>query len=153
MSWTPSPRSAPEDERREKRVVLDTNVLIAATFWDGIPRKLIRSVEEHRFVLVLSEYLLQEYRETLETSHIQDKVRKNGLLLRLTEAHIRNLSDIVEERTPVDIVADDPDDNHVLACALDGAVTHLVTRDHDLLRIGVWQGIRIMTPEEFFENL
>lgn len=133
--------------------MLDTNVLIAATFWTGAPQRLLLAAEEQRIIVVLSEHLLQEYRETLETPHIQNKVRKKGLLLRLTEAQIRTISDIIEERTAVDVVVEDPDDNRVLACALDGGATHIVTRDKDLLRIGSWRGIRIMTPEEFLKLL
>lgn len=39
---------------------------------------------------------------------------------------------------------DDPDDNHVLACAVAGRADLIVTGDKDLLRIKEYQGIPIV---------
>jgi predicted nucleic acid-binding protein len=41
---------------------------------------------------------------------------------------------VVPESIP-DVVKEDPDDNHILACALAGKANLIVSRDFDLLRL------------------
>ena len=43
----------------------------------------------------------------------------------------------------------DADDDNVLACALAAKADYLVTGDSDLLIIGIFRGIKIITPREF----
>ena len=42
----------------------------------------------------------------------------------------------------------DPDDDHVLACALGARAGLIVTRDRDLLDLGVFRDIRILAARE-----
>jgi putative PIN family toxin of toxin-antitoxin system len=46
-------------------------------------------------------------------------------------------------------VADDPDDNAILECALAAQAPLIVTGDKDLLRLSPFRGIRILTPAQF----
>jgi putative PIN family toxin of toxin-antitoxin system len=58
--------------------------------------------------------------------------------------------------TPGDLllsVVDDPSDNRYLECAVEGNATHLVSGDRDLLRLGRFEGIAIVTPQAFLEVL
>ena len=45
----------------------------------------------------------------------------------------------------------DPKDDKFLSLAVSGKATHLVTGDADLLALGPFQGIQIVTPGEFLE--
>ena len=52
-------------------------------------------------------------------------------------------------RPPViDPTVRDPDDDHVLACALGAQAALIVTRDHDLLKLGTFRDIRILAARE-----
>lgn len=42
----------------------------------------------------------------------------------------------------------DPNDDHVLECAVKSGAQLLVTGDKDLLTVGTFQGIRILTPRD-----
>ena len=44
------------------RAVLDTNVVISAVFFGGVPRRILSAWSAGRFVLVLSPAMLEEYR-------------------------------------------------------------------------------------------
>ena len=46
-------------------------------------------------------------------------------------------------------VCRDPEDDAILACALEARVDYLVTGDEDLLELKVFKGIRIVTPRDF----
>jgi uncharacterized protein (DUF4415 family) len=43
----------------------------------------------------------------------------------------------------------DPNDDMILACAVATSASHVVTRDDDLLSLGTYEGIAIVTPEAF----
>ena len=51
-------------------------------------------------------------------------------------------------------ITQDPDDNMVLACALEGHATHIVTKDkQSLLPLKEYHGIRIVQPHQFLDLL
>ena len=47
----------------------------------------------------------------------------------------------------------DPKDNKILALAVDGRATRIVTGDNDLLSLDPFHGIRIERPDQFLERL
>jgi predicted nucleic acid-binding protein len=47
----------------------------------------------------------------------------------------------------------DPEDDMVLACAADGRADTIVSRDKDLLSLGTFGNIAIITPEVFRQQL
>ncbi len=46
-------------------------------------------------------------------------------------------------------VCRDPNDDAILACALEARADYLVTGDVDLLELKIFKGIRIVTPRDF----
>ena len=50
---------------------------------------------------------------------------------------------------PLVRVVRDPDDDMILACAIAVRAGYLVSRDKDLLSLGEYEGIKIVTPETF----
>jgi predicted nucleic acid-binding protein len=43
----------------------------------------------------------------------------------------------------------DPNDDMVLACAIAAEASHVVTRDDDLLSLGGYESVAIVSPETF----
>lgn len=71
----------------------------------------------------------------------------------LRHAHLMTLfverqTELVEATTVVRACRD-PDDDRILAAALDGACSHLVTGDSDLLDLKEYRDVRIITPRVF----
>lgn len=56
---------------------------------------------------------------------------------------------MVSHKKRLRVVEDDPDDDRVLECALEGGADYLVSGDRRLLGIERYGGIRIVTPREF----
>ena len=49
-------------------------------------------------------------------------------------------------------VCRDPDDNQVLALALDSGSDYIITGDRDLLVLHPWRGVKIVPPHTFLET-
>ena len=99
------------------RVVIDTNVLISATFWPGKPKQLLNQVRCGAITFLTSEILLAELKEVLtrEDKPFKLSAEESERVL----GAIRNLAEIIEPHSSVTVCRDDAD-NRVLECALDG---------------------------------
>ena len=64
------------------------------------------------------------------------------------------LSKITNRVTPSRLVrvVDDPDDNKIVECAISAASDCIVTNDNALLRLGAYEGIRIIKMAEFLQR-
>ena len=69
------------------------------------------------------------------------------------EAFIRGFAHMVYPTQTLEAVKDDPDDNRIVECALASGSDCIVTGDKDLLRLGQYQGIRIMGPAQFLQRV
>lgn len=125
------------------RVLLDTNVLLSAILFGGVPRRLLQAVIDGRIRLVTSRHLLDEFEGILE-----EKFGFSMAAAVETRSELEVLAEIVE---PVDIpqVCRDPDDDQVLASATVGAAEVIVTGDRDLLVLEWYNKIEILTPAMF----
>jgi putative PIN family toxin of toxin-antitoxin system len=125
------------------RVVLDTNIYVSALVFGGKPAQVLQLAEAGLYVLVVSSEIRTELEETLETKfRWPRRVVKRTCSELWESAHWTVVSDIVH-------VVRDANDNHVLACAVQGGAGFLVTGDRDLLVHGTYRDIRIVTPAEF----
>ncbi|MGZ4105023.1 MAG: putative toxin-antitoxin system toxin component, PIN family [Actinomycetota bacterium] len=129
------------------RVVLDTNVLLSAISFGGVPRRLLQAVIDGRLRLVTSRHLLDEFEEILE-----EKFGFSKAAAVETRSELEVLAEIVE---PVDVPKEcrDPDDDQVLAAAQAGAAEVIVTGDRDLLVLEWYNNIEILPPAMFIPRL
>ncbi|MBL7065765.1 MAG: putative toxin-antitoxin system toxin component, PIN family [Anaerolineae bacterium] len=131
------------------RAVFDTNVVIAALLSRNPHSPLVELLRRWRndeFELLYCDDLRAEYREKLIAKGVQPD-RRHRLLEDLTSLGTCILL------TPDDLVPripDDPDDDVVIACAIAGEATHLVTYDPHLHTLGAeYQGVRILDGLHF----
>ena len=128
------------------KIVLDTNVLIAALVADGLCRDLVRRrVRAHE--LCTSEALLKELSATLRRKF---KVSPADLPW-LEEYRMR--ATLVKPLALPSPVCRDPDDDLVLATAVAAKAAVIVTGDDDLLTLKKHAGIAILSPRQFLEHL
>ncbi|MDP8908399.1 MAG: putative toxin-antitoxin system toxin component, PIN family [Chloroflexota bacterium] len=131
---------------------LDTNVLASALLRrGGIPDTILRNWRRRAFQLVLSEHILTELARTLEQPYFQSRLpegqgERDVTLLRQT-ARVAPLT------SQVTGVATHSEDDLVLATALSGQATYLVTGNTQLQRLGTHEGITILSPRAFLHVL
>jgi putative PIN family toxin of toxin-antitoxin system len=128
------------------RIVLDTNVFVAAVVADGLCRDLVR-VRILPHTIVTSEPLVHELRATLRNKF---KAAPDELPM------LRALHDEAEIVAPARLgerVYRDKDNDVVLATALAGKADVIITGDNDPLAVKQFRHIRILSPREFLELL
>ena len=131
------------------RLVLDTNVLLSGSFWDGASSEIIERIENKEIELVLSKEIIAEFAKVLEYEEIQQKIRDKNLEMKRTIEKIVSISIIVEPTRKIEFVKEDKDDNIILECALEGKADFIISQDNHLLKLKEFEGIKIITPEEF----
>ena len=132
-------------------ITVDTNVLISATFWSGDSNKIIELVENGKLTLVLSKEIVQEFSEVLNYEEIQNKIKNKNLEMKYSLHKIISLSKIVDAKEKLDFVKEDPDDNKLLECAIEGNADYIITNDKHLLKLKEYKGISIIKPEDFLK--
>jgi putative PIN family toxin of toxin-antitoxin system len=133
------------------RITVDTNILVSATFWTGASDKIIEKVEKKEIELVLSKEIMEEYVRVLNYKDIQDKIKDKNLEMNRTVEKITVISKFVAPTQKFKVVKDDETDDKFIDCAVEGKVDYLVSNDKHLLKIKEFQGIKIITPEEFLK--
>jgi len=128
------------------RVVLDTNVYISALLFGGLPGSLLDIAFLQSFVLVISPALLDELDEKLLLK-FEISVEDTAII----RGKLESIAEIISPDLVLNVVEDDPDDDRVLECAVKGDVDYIVTGDRHLLKLGVYEGISIVTVRQFLD--
>lgn len=137
------------------RVVLDTNTLVSAILSPhGPPRRLLDDARVQVFELCGSPVLMAELLDVLSREKFAKRLGAVGLTPLGIVGEIRRLATMA---TPADVprvVANDADDDHVLACALAAQADLIVSGDKHLLGLGgSYQGIAIVTPAQAVQRI
>jgi predicted nucleic acid-binding protein len=66
---------------------------------------------------------------------------------------LAGVSILVVPRTVPDAVPDDPDDNHIIACAVEGRADLIVSGDRHLLNLVEYEGIPVIRPTDFLRTV
>lgn len=129
------------------RLVLDTNILLAALITDGTPPGMLFDAwRAGRFTLISCEQQLDELREVTRRDRIRDLIRPMEAGRMIND--IRAFAAMAAELPAVD-VSPDPYDNYLLALASSGAADLLVSGDkRGLLALKRFGGTAIVTARE-----
>ncbi len=83
---------------------------------------------------------------------IQDKINEKNLEMNRTVERITAIAAFVEPKEKLHVVIDDPTDDKFIECAKEGNADYIVSNDQHLLKIKEFEGIKIITPEEFLKK-
>lgn len=130
------------------RIVIDTNVIASAIFFGGKPYQLLRYIMEDKLVAVASKEIVDEYEEIF--LRLQEKYPIFSTVIPLK--YILNKFEIIRVKSDINVCRD-PDDNKFISCAMDGNCLYIVSGDLDLLTIGNYGGITILSVNNFLDLL
>ena len=144
-----------EERQEEKiRVVFDTNVWVSIILKKTLGSELLPLVREsNQIEVVLSRDLVSELARVLTYSRIVKVLTKIETDPEIALLSILELVKIVEANQRVNVITSDPADNAVLECALAINAKYVVTGNPHLLKLGEFQGIKIMKARTFIDAI
>ena len=135
------------------KVVIDTNVFVSSIFGD-LAQQVVELWFDGRLSLCISEPIVTEYQRVL---------REIGAVSEAEERVIEAFSSgegVLYTANPLAIegLSSDPDDDNaervrLLQCALELEAQFVASGDSDLLELGSYMGIPILTPQELLEEV
>ncbi|MFH1663997.1 MAG: putative toxin-antitoxin system toxin component, PIN family [archaeon] len=131
-----------------KKVVVDTNILVSASFWKGNPFMVMRLAFEGKIEVFTSIEILSEYSKVLirdfklNETEIQERINLFAGTLKL-----------VKPTNKINLIKDDPDDNKILEVAFEADAKYIVSGDKHLLKLKEFNKIKIVKPKEFLDDL
>ncbi len=130
-------------------VVLDTNVIVSAfNKPEGKLAPLWPLARNRTYQLIVSPFIVKETARILRSRfHWSEPLLQERLRILVGVSHL------VNPRTVPDAVPNDADDNHIIACALEGRADLIVSGDRHLLSLAEYDGIPIIRPVDFLRTV
>lgn len=138
--------SSTRSEKAHLRVVLDTNIIVSALIYKGLPARVLELFENNQIEITISPEIELEVFTVLARFSV-DKITVSSLQSLLEQKAIR-----VVPTTKV-TVCRDPKDNMLLGACGKSRADFLVTGDRDLLTLKIFKSTKIVTPKEFLKLL
>lgn len=135
------------------RAVLDTNILVSALLWGGLPARILSAAYDERFIMLFTDALMDELQTTLSREKFAQRIAQRQLSVPSIIRQYRMAGQMVNAAVVPDDIVRDPKDRHILACAQGGNANYIVSGDNDLLVLGTYAGIPIFTPRDFLQLL
>ena len=115
------------------RVVLDTNTLVSGVISAGSPpRQLLDGARAQVFEMCSSTVLLAELLEVLSREKFSERLEQSGLSPLQIVGELRRIAYVVVPVNVPRVVENDPDDDHVVACAVASQADMIVSGDKHL---------------------
>jgi uncharacterized protein len=129
-------------------VVLDANIWISAFIFRGRPLELVEMGLDGRVDIAISQSIIVETLRVMEIKfHAKPIVLESAAFIMATSARM------VEPAIQVKAVKDDTNDDHVVSCPVAAGAQAIITGDKDLLRMGSYEGIKMLRVGDFLRKL
>jgi len=134
----------------DRPVVIDTNCLIQMMSKKSPYRPIWDAFIGHRFVLCVSNEILDEYQEIIE-AHTTPQIAENVILLIMNSSNVN----YVDPHFRLQLITKDPDDNKFVDCAFAGGADYIVSEDShfDILSQIPFPMFKVLTMDEFMQKL
>ena len=132
------------------RTVLDTNVLVSALLFSGEMGHIVSSWKAHKFSPVFSHDTFDEFRRVLAYPKFSLKPWEIDVLL---QDEVLPFCEVVEVEDEIIGICRDRADDKFLSCAVAAMADCIVSGDKDLLVLGKFRNIPIITVAAFQEKM
>lgn len=131
------------------KVVIDTNVVISALLFGGIPGRLISLWKEQHIQPLASKEIIDEYLRVLAYPKFQLSPEEIEYLL---YQEILPWFEILEVSPGSNFIAEDPSDDKFIWCAEAGGADFIISSDQHLLTYQT-DKITVLRPPELLKRL
>ena len=135
------------------KLVLDTNAIVSAFFWEGNEAELLRKIEQGKARLYITSEILKEVEEVIKRPKFNEVMIKANLTPDQIMQKIVSLSHLViAPKISVKICRDEKD-NKFLECAESAKADYIISGDEDLLSLKEYKGIPIIRTWKILQIL
>ncbi|MBS3122149.1 putative toxin-antitoxin system toxin component, PIN family [Candidatus Woesearchaeota archaeon] len=135
------------------KLVLDTNTIVSAFFWEGNEAELFRKIEQGKANLYITNEILREVEEVIKRPKFNEVMTKANLTPYQIMQKIVSLSHLVIAQKWNINVCRDKKDNKFLECVESAKADYLVSGDEDMLSLKEYKGIPITRTGEILQLL
>ena len=136
-------------EEAVKRVVLDANVLVTALLFKGRLTRFVDLWRNAKIVPAISRGTFAELRDVLRYPKFALEAEEIRAII---EDEILQYFEVVDVKEEVTGASRDPYDDQFLTAAVNAGAAWIVTGDKDLLDMGTYRGVKIVSPQEFLAS-
>jgi putative PIN family toxin of toxin-antitoxin system len=131
------------------RVVVDTNIIVSSLRFGGVPRQVLEAFTRGEYSGFTSRTAMEETEEVLQRKFkvspaewilISEVLRE--MLVVVPTPDLPNVSELRDKR-----------DLHVLSAAEQCSADFIVSGDKDLLTLGQYKGVHIITASDFLARI
>jgi putative PIN family toxin of toxin-antitoxin system len=133
--------------------VVDTNIVVSAFLWGGTPRAILDTARRGTITLFTSAALIAELEDVLSRAKFAKRIADAGSSVDELLGDYLALAQLVRPTAQPPSVVRDPDDDHVIACALEAEAEVIVSSDDDLLTLGRYRTIAILSIPQMLRRL
>jgi uncharacterized protein len=135
------------------RLLLDTNIVVAGLLWNGLPRRLLDLAIDDVITLYSDQVLLDELLHTLAYTKFRKRIAAYDTSPETLTGSYAALVTLVTPAVILPTIAQDHDDDAVLACALAAQVDLIVSGDAHLLNLKQYQRIPVVTAAQAMADI
>jgi len=129
-------------EKTIGRVVLDTNILVSALFFKGDFARIVDLWKKGKIIPVLSRETFAEFEAVLEYPKFSLTRQEIKVII---EEELLPYFEVIEITEDVEGICRDTADDKFIACAVSASADFIVTGDKDLMDMGKYKSIKIIS--------
>ncbi|MDI6731088.1 MAG: putative toxin-antitoxin system toxin component, PIN family [Candidatus Margulisbacteria bacterium] len=133
----------------QPKIVLDSNVIISALLWSGLPHQILQLAENHNILIFSSMEILDEVFKVLKRPKLQKRINELHTSPDELIESLLGVVEIVHSRNKLYVIINDPDDNKIIECAVASEADHIITGDPHLLKLKRYGNIVIVNPRKY----
>ena len=127
------------------KLVLDTNTIVSAFFWEGNEAELIRKIEQNKAQLFITKEILDEIEKVIKRPKFNELLDRTNQTPEQILAKLISLSRLViGPKLKKIIIKDDFSDDKFIECAVNAKAGYIVSGDKHLLGLKEYEGIKII---------
>ena len=127
------------------KLVLDSNIFISAFYWGGRPQKVLDRIVLGLDELYITNEILDEIAEVMARPNFKTELRTIDVFIK----GIEKIGKKIFISGEIKGICRDKDDDAVIECGLLSSADYLITGDNDLLVLEKYQGIKILSANEY----
>ena len=135
------------------RIVADTNIVVSGLLWSGPSRAILDLARQATIELFTTLLLLAELEDVLIRPKFQDRLHRAQVQPQDLVIGYAASATLVTPAAMALVVAADPDDDAVLACAIAAQANIIVSGDRHLLDLQHFRNIPIVTAATLVSQL